>query len=184
MKFRTALTVFVMAGSVAQAQTKPPAPSSFSFPTGTLSFGNSSLSFPSADLHFPSSLLQTETATAIEIELPADVLFDFDKADIKSEAADTLREVAQLVRSKARGAVTINGYTDSKGTDTYNARLSERRAAAVRTWLASKENLNSVKFSTAGLGAKNPVAPNVKPDGSDNPEGRQRNRRVTLIIQK
>jgi photosystem I P700 chlorophyll a apoprotein A2 len=50
--------------------------------------------------------------------------------------------------------------------------------------LANKEGLKNVRFATRGFGAKKPVAPNTKPDGSDDPEGRQKNRRVEIIVKK
>jgi len=62
--------------------------------------------------------------------------------------------------------------------------LSDRRAAAVKTWLATTGGLAKTTFSTKGFGAKQPVAPNTKPDGSDDPDGRQKNRRVEIIIAK
>jgi outer membrane protein OmpA-like peptidoglycan-associated protein len=165
--------------------------STLTFPSGPISLPNDAIGLPSAPLRFPAeslsfpgSLMRSETSATIEVTLPADVLFDFDKADIRPDAAKTLHEVAQLVREKARGPVTIQGFTDALGNDVYNQRLSERRAAAVRTWLVSHEGLGAVKFAANGFGARNPVAPNRNPDGSDNPEGRQLNRRVTLIIRK
>jgi outer membrane protein OmpA-like peptidoglycan-associated protein len=130
------------------------------------------------------SLEVKETNTEIRIELSADILFDFDKADIKPAAADALKQVATLIRAHPGKLVRIGGYTDAKGSDPYNQKLSERRAASVKTWLAVKEGLTPVKFQTAGYGAANPVAPNINADGSDNPDGRQRNRRVELIISK
>jgi outer membrane protein OmpA-like peptidoglycan-associated protein len=154
------------------------------FSTGPIAFSTGPLASSAGPLSFPSGPLSTETATTIEITLPADVLFDFDKAEIRADAQVPLHELSQLLREKAHGAVTIQGYTDALGNDTYNQRLSERRAAAVRTWLATREGLASMKFTTSGLGARNPVAPNRNPDGSDNPEGRQLNRRVTIIIRK
>jgi outer membrane protein OmpA-like peptidoglycan-associated protein len=125
-----------------------------------------------------------ETATEIHIELAADVLFDFDKANIKPQAAATLKQAADVIRDNAKGAVRIEGYTDAKGSDAYNQKLSEQRANAVKTWLISKEGLKKVTFNTSGFGAKKPVAPNTKPDGSDDPEGRQKNRRVEIILKK
>jgi outer membrane protein OmpA-like peptidoglycan-associated protein len=109
---------------------------------------------------------------------------DFDKADIRPDAQVPLHEAAQLLRDKARERVMIQGYTDAWGNDTYNQRLSERRASAVKTWFATHEGLASMKFGISGFGPRNPVAPNRNPDGSDNPAGRQLNRRVTLIIHK
>ena len=125
-----------------------------------------------------------ETGQEVRIELAADVLFDFDKADILPKAQAALKQAAGLIRDKAKGAVRIEGHTDSKGNDTYNQKLSERRAQSVKTWLTEKEGLSTAEFSIQGFGAKKPVAPNKKPDGSDDPEGRQKNRRVEIIFKK
>jgi outer membrane protein OmpA-like peptidoglycan-associated protein len=130
------------------------------------------------------SLRLKETPTEIHIELASDVLFDFDKANIKPQAAATLRQAASVIRDKAIGVVRIEGHTDSKGSDAYNLKLSRRRANSVKTWFIHKENLKNVAFETRGFGAKRPIAPNTKPDGSDNPEGRQKNRRVEIILKK
>jgi outer membrane protein OmpA-like peptidoglycan-associated protein len=125
-----------------------------------------------------------ETDTEIRIELAADVLFDFDKADIKRDARNALKQVGDVVKEKGKGAVRIEGHTDSKGSDAYNQKLSERRANSVRDWLVKNEGLKNVRFATAGLGAKKPAVSNTKPDGSDDPEGRQKNRRVEIVIGK
>lgn len=158
--------------------------SSLTFPTSNPAFPAGDISFPTGNIVFPTSLTRTETATTIEVVLPADILFDFDKADIRSDAAGAMHELAQLIRDKAHGPVAINGFTDALGGDAYNQRLSERRANAVKAWLVAREGLGAGAFSTSGFGARNPVAPNRHPDGSDDPAGRQLNRRVTLIIRK
>jgi outer membrane protein OmpA-like peptidoglycan-associated protein len=125
-----------------------------------------------------------ETATEVHIELAADILFDFDKAEILPKAKETLKQVAKVIQEKAKGVVSIEGHTDAKGSDAYNQKLSERRATAVKDWLVKQEGLRKIQFTTRGFGAKKPVAPNTKPDGSDDPEGRQKNRRVEIIIKK
>jgi len=125
-----------------------------------------------------------ETDTELRIELAADVLFDFDKADILPKAETVLGQVADLLRQKAKGVVRIEGHTDGKGSPAYNQKLSVRRADAVKTWLLKQPDLKRISFVTAGFGATRPVAPNTKPDGSDDPDGRQKNRRVELIIKK
>jgi outer membrane protein OmpA-like peptidoglycan-associated protein len=125
-----------------------------------------------------------ETKSEIRIELAADVLFDFDKADILPKAQEALNQVAGVIREKAEGVVQIEGHTDSKGSDAYNQKLSERRANAVKDWLVSKGGLKNVNFATRGFGAKKPVAANTKPNGSDDPEGRQKNRRVEIVVKK
>ena len=125
-----------------------------------------------------------ETPTEVRVDMAADVLFDFDKADLLPKADETLQKAADFIRDRAKGgAVRIEGYTDAKGNDDYNQKLSERRAASVKKWFVS-HGLGAVKFSTDGFGAKKPIAPNTKPDGSDDPEGRQKNRRVEIVIRK
>src|SRR5262249_51920866 len=100
-----------------------------------------------------------ETPSETRIALDADVLFDFDKADILPEAADTLKRAAAVIRDKGRGSVRIDGYTDAKGSDAYNQRLSTQRAEAVRNWLVDREGLRNMRFVTAGFGSQRPVAP-------------------------
>ncbi len=97
-----------------------------------------------------------------------------------------MKNVADVIREKAKGkgAVTIEGHTDAKGSETYNQKLSERRAESVKNWLVAREGLRDVSFTTRGLGATKPVAPNRKPDGNDDPKGRQKNRRVEIVVKK
>lgn len=118
----------------------------------------------------------------IRVELPGDVLFDFDKTNLKPVAEETLRKVATIIKARSKGTVQINGYTDSKGSDAYNLRLSDGRARSVKDWLSKNAAVPAASMSTKGFGEANPVAPNEKPNGADNPEGRARNRRVELII--
>jgi outer membrane protein OmpA-like peptidoglycan-associated protein len=127
-----------------------------------------------------------ETPTEIRIELAADVLFDFDKADILPKAEATLQQAAALIaeRGSDRTSVRIEGHTDAKGDDAYNQRLSERRAQSVRAWLSKQGGLGEFEFEAAGKGETQPVAPNAKTDGSDDPEGRQKNRRVEIVVKK
>ncbi|HEV8714830.1 MAG TPA: OmpA family protein [Candidatus Binatia bacterium] len=125
-----------------------------------------------------------ESATEVRIELAADVLFDFDKADLRPEAQQTLQQAAEIIRDKTKGEVSIVGHTDAKGDDAYNMKLSDRRATSVKNWFAKNGNLGNRRMTTAGKGETEPVAPNTNPDGSDNPEGRQKNRRVEITIKK
>ncbi|MBE3132391.1 MAG: OmpA family protein [Acidobacteria bacterium] len=125
-----------------------------------------------------------ETDLELRIELAADVLFDFDRATIKAAAERVLGEAARIIRERSTGPVRVEGHTDARGTEAYNQRLSDRRAGTVKAWLVARGGLDGVKFTTRGFGATQPVAPNTKPDGSDDPEGRQRNRRVEIIILK
>lgn len=119
-----------------------------------------------------------ETDLEVHVELPADVLFDFDKADIRADAAAALANVATIIRAYPAGSVTLEGHTDAKGAHAYNQRLSERRAASVRTWLVEKERLDGAKLTARGWGDGRPVATN------DTAPGRQKNRRVEVVIRK
>lgn len=125
-----------------------------------------------------------ESATEVRIDLASDVLFDFDKADILPKAQATLRQAADIIRQKAKGSVRLEGHTDAVGSDVHNQELSERRAAAVKSWFINREGLRGISFVTQGFGASRPVAANRRPDGSDDPEGRQRNRRVEIVLSK
>ncbi len=128
--------------------------------------------------------LVQETPDELRITLAADILFDSNKASIRPSAAAALHQAAKLIRSKDHGAVRIDAYTDAKGEATDNLRLSEERAAAVKAWLVANEQFADAQLAARGLGAANPIEPNAKADGSDNPEGRRRNRRVDLIVTK
>ena len=116
----------------------------------------------------------------IKINLSADVLFDFDKANLREEAGPALRRVAEVLAAYAKAAVLVEGHTDAKGSDKYNQKLSERRAEAVVKWLKGDGVKN--KMTARGLGESRPVADNEKLDGSDDPDGRQKNRRVEITV--
>jgi outer membrane protein OmpA-like peptidoglycan-associated protein len=128
-----------------------------------------------------SELGATETERGTLVSLPGDVLFDFDKATIRSDARGTLDKLAELIKAGG-GRVAIEGHSDSRGDDAYNKRLSEARATAVRDYLISVRTVDGTRLDVKGLGELRPVAPNAKPDGTDDPDGRQRNRRVEVII--
>jgi outer membrane protein OmpA-like peptidoglycan-associated protein len=116
----------------------------------------------------------------IKINLAADVLFDFDKWDLRPEAGPALDKVVAVLQAYPKAAVLIEGHTDGKGNDQYNQKLSERRADSVRSWLAAHGV--GAAMTTHGWGKSRPVAPNTRPNGADDPEGRQKNRRVEITV--
>jgi outer membrane protein OmpA-like peptidoglycan-associated protein len=130
------------------------------------------------------ALTVSETPRETRLVLAADVLFDFNSAVIRPQAVPELHRVADLLRQKSRGLVLIEGHTDSVGTPARNMTLSQQRALAVRSWLAANEKMQPAMFNVQGFGASRPVAANTRPDGSDDAAGRQKNRRVELIIAK
>ena len=121
-----------------------------------------------------------ESPNRATISLRTDVLFKFGKSNLTPRAQAILTPLAAKIKSRAVGPVKITGYTDSIGTDQVNIPLSHARAAAVVA--ALKPALPGVTFQANGLGSADPVAPNTKPDGSDNPAGRALNRRVTITF--
>lgn len=118
--------------------------------------------------------------TDVTVSLDADVLFEFDQADLSPAARATLNELSDELENNLDGdTITIVGHTDSKGDAAYNQKLSERRAQTVRDALAASLS-DPPTFEVEGRGASEPVADNELADGADNPEGRRRNRRVVI----
>jgi outer membrane protein OmpA-like peptidoglycan-associated protein len=122
------------------------------------------------------------TDREIRIDLAADVLFDFDKYTLRPAANDNLKKVGQVASGYPDAPLLIEGHTDGKGTHVYNMTLSGNRAGAVKKWLAENAAIKASRITTRGWGDTKPVAPNNKPDGSDDPQGRQKNRRVELTL--
>ncbi|MER3478149.1 MAG: hypothetical protein C4287_18900 [Leptolyngbya sp. ERB_1_2] len=117
------------------------------------------------------------TSEGLRVNLPENILFDFDKSDIRPNAKPTLQKLSVLLKTYQNSPTEIRGYTDSKGSNQYNQSLSERRAKAVESYLVQNFQVNGDRLTPKGFGKTQPIAPNTKPDGSDNPEGRQKNRR-------
>jgi outer membrane protein OmpA-like peptidoglycan-associated protein len=103
------------------------------------------------------------------------VNFDFDKADIRPDAAVILDEAASILNDNPGRNVSVAGHTDSVGADAYNQSLSERRAAAVKDYLAGR-GVDAGRLTTSGYGESNPIASN------DTADGRALNRRVELNL--
>ena len=120
----------------------------------------------------------------IHIELSADVLFDFDKANIRPDAEAQLAKAAVIIRGEPGAIVRVEGHTDSKGAHDYNVKLSEQRARAVIAWFQAHAERTTTRFEARGFAETRPVAPNTRPDGTDDAEGRRKNRRVEIIVKK
>jgi outer membrane protein OmpA-like peptidoglycan-associated protein len=125
-----------------------------------------------------------QSGRSLSMNLSGDVLFDYDKAALKPEAEQALKKVAVVLSQFPENKVTVEGYTDSKGTKAANMQLSRERAQAVKDWLVKNGGVLATNISTKGLGEQYPVAPNTNKDGTDNPLGRALNRRVSIIVEK
>ena len=114
----------------------------------------------------PSSVRQS-------IVIQADALFDFDKSVVRPDGKKSIDAALDKLRGVDLEMVIATGHTDGIGTEAYNQKLSERRAAAVKDYLVSK-GIPSAKVTTIGKGETQPVATNKTA------EGRQKNRRVDI----
>ncbi len=109
------------------------------------------------------------------------IYFDFDKDNIRDESVIELSKLYYFMTSNPEMIVEVAGHTDSRGTDEYNIDLSRRRAKSVQKWL-DERGIKAKRVVTKGYGEAKPIADNLKPDGSDDPDGRQMNRRIELTI--
>jgi len=123
-----------------------------------------------------------ETDRGVVVNLP-DVLFEFNSDRLTVEARDKVNHIATVLNDQANGRhVSVEGHADAIGSEAYNLALSERRAEAVAREL-SYDGVRESQLTTRGYGEKYPVAPNTNSDGSDNPDGRAKNRRVEVVIE-
>lgn len=115
-----------------------------------------------------------ETSRGLVISL-SDVLFDVNRATLRTGAEQNIRRIADILRQYPNNQISVEGHTDATGPDAYNQRLSEERAASVRASLVAG-GVEPGRITSRGFGESQPVATN------DAAEGRQRNRRVEVIV--
>ncbi len=111
------------------------------------------------------------------------ILFLFDDYKLSSEAELKVQNLITVMKENPSLEIEVLGYTDSKGKDNYNNKLSKKRARNIRDKLIDA-GISSKRVEYKGLGKSNPIAFNENPDGSDNPDGRAYNRRVEFRILK
>src|SRR5437660_1334952 len=120
-------------------------------------------------------VLQTrDTARGLIVSMP-DVLFDFNKYTLKSEARERLAKISGIVEAYPGLKLQVEGHTDSIGSDEYNVQLSEKRADSVRAYLVSN-GVSPDSVSAEGFGKADPVADN------STASGRKLNRRVDMVV--
>jgi outer membrane protein OmpA-like peptidoglycan-associated protein len=124
----------------------------------------------------------TTTGCVRRLSVVGDALFDFDRSTLRPDAEETLAAAGPEIGKLGGKPTRIEGHTDSIGSDAYNLKLSEARARSARDWLANRGFIPATT-PIRGLGESMPIAPNTSPDGRDNPEGRQRNRRVEVVFE-
>ena len=111
----------------------------------------------------------------IIVKFDSGILFDFDKSDLKANAKENIRQLVKTMNENADTDILVVGHTDNVGKASYNQGLSERRAAAVKSY-AVAQGLASGRIKTKGMGAEEPISSN------ESDAGRAENRRVEIVI--
>ncbi len=131
-----------------------------------------------ADNNLPTVDTQSVATDKVIVE---NILFDFDKFYIRSEYHDNLDKLANYMNDNPGAQIEVSGHTDWFGTNEYNYLLSYRRSKSVKDYLVEKGN-NPENIITSKYGEDDPIANNANADGSDNPTGRQYNRRAMFSV--
>jgi outer membrane protein OmpA-like peptidoglycan-associated protein len=118
----------------------------------------------------------TRVGDSIVLNMPSNITFDTDQAEVKSQFYPVLDSVAEVFKEYNRTLIDVVGHTDSAGNDDYNYDLSRRRAASVAQYMSSQE-LDPNRFSVEGHGERDPIASNATASG------KAKNRRVEITIQ-
>lgn len=112
-----------------------------------------------------------------KFQMPNNQLFAYDSADLQGSAVEQLQKVATLIKRNPNATFTLQGYTDSYGSDDYNLDLSRRRAESVKTYLVNTLGINPSQIETRGYGKANLL---TSPDASI--EAQEVNRRVVVVV--
>ncbi len=111
----------------------------------------------------------------IIVKFDSGILFDVDQSNLKPAARTNIESLATSLKNNPETNILIVGHTDATGTDAYNYRLSERRAAAVKAY-AQSQGISASRLTTEGRGETEPIASNTSESG------RAQNRRVEIVI--
>jgi outer membrane protein OmpA-like peptidoglycan-associated protein len=125
-----------------------------------------------------------KTDRGLRIRLPADVLFGTAHDRLDPAANPSLSSVIELIRAMQPRQIVVVGHTDASSKHDADLALSKERAHAVSGWLRTHGLDDRPHLVAQGYGGTRPVAPNEKADGSDNPEGREQNRRIEILLRR
>lgn len=117
----------------------------------------------------------TRSGDNIILNMPNEVTFGVDQSVLSSRAKNVLDSVALVAKEYDETMLNVMGFTDSSGSESYNLRLSQVRAAEVANYLMSREIKNQ-RISSIGMGESRPIADNATP------QGRAQNRRVEIVL--
>ena len=111
------------------------------------------------------------------------ILFAYDSYALDREAKIILEKLFSIMQQYPSLQIEVIGHTDSKGSETYNLKLSKNRSNSVINYLVYN-GIKHSRFTTSAVGEREHIAINTNPDGTDNPEGRKFNRRVSIKVLK
>ncbi|MBO7480787.1 MAG: OmpA family protein, partial [Bacteroidales bacterium] len=130
-------------------------------------------------LHLDPIIINTLSTRSFVVE---NIYYDFAKYNLREESKTVIdTTILKILNAYPRIIVEISSHTDSVGTDQSNMTLSQNRAQSVVNYLIQK-GISKDRLVAKGYGESKPIAPNSNPDGSDNPEGRQKNRRTEFRV--
>lgn len=115
------------------------------------------------------------TSEGIKFTLSSDVLFPTNSSYLTEKAKVELAKLSKILKEDTSKKIRVDGHTDATGTEEYNVWLSDKRAASVKKYL-EENGISASRIATKGHGPSKPVADNKTP------EGRQKNRRVEVVI--
>ncbi|NLD14713.1 MAG: OmpA family protein [Gammaproteobacteria bacterium] len=142
-----------------------------------LNFGGAAKPAPAVVVEEPAPVVYEEPVQPETVRVELEVLFDFDKANVKDGSYADIQNLAEFMKQYPQLTTTVEGHTDSVGPDAYNQKLSERRANAVRQVLVDQYGVESDRVSSVGYGESRPIADNATA------EGRALNRRVEAAVE-
>jgi len=111
------------------------------------------------------------------------ILYDYKKATLRPESEGVLNQLVEMLKDNGMLKIELSAHTDSIGGDVYNEKLSLARAQSCVDYVVSK-GIAADRIFARGYGESRPIAPNSLPNGKDNPEGRQQNRRTEFTVLK
>ena len=130
-------------------------------------------------LHLDPIIINALSTRSFVVE---NIYYDFAKYNLREESKTVIdTTILKILNAYPRIIVEISSHTDSVGTDQSNMTLSQNRAQSVVNYLIQK-GISKDRLVAKGYGESKPIAPNSNPDGSDNPEGRQKNRRTEFRV--
>lgn len=145
----------------------------------TISFNTKDIELNEVNTEIKTSVVKTIPKEPIKLE---NIYYEFNKAELTNASIQIIKNtLLKLMTEYPNTTIEVRSHTDNQGGKSYNLRLSKQRAINVKKYLVSM-GIDEAKIVALGFGEKEPIAPNTNSDGSDNPKGREENRRTEFRI--